>query len=72
MTKPTPKVTRIPGHGLRHEGRYWNGVQFVSAGAGQARCECGERSPVLRSTSARRAWHREHKRQIELTRELKG
>lgn len=54
--------TRLAGHGLRYEGRVVakSGAWLVN-GSGPAKCECGEYSPVLQSTAARKRWHREHK-----------
>ncbi len=38
----------------------WQGT----SGVGRAVCRCGEMSPILPSGNARKAWHREHKRQV--------
>lgn len=57
------KDTRLAGHGLRNEGRvYQGGIRLVQVGKG--RCECGAESPVLRSNSQRQKWHRDHKNDI--------
>jgi len=55
--------TRLPGHGLRAEGKV--GGLYGNEKIGSAVCECGERSPELASDSARRRWHREvHKPEV--------
>lgn len=38
----------------------WGGV----GGDGHGRCSCGAESDHLTSGAARKAWHREHKRQV--------
>ncbi len=55
--------TRLSGHDLRFEGRGVDPVtRVLHNGAGHARCECGQWSPVLPTTAARKRWHRdEHK-----------
>lgn len=55
------RLTRLIGHGLRNEGRYWNGYAYVSGGMAPGRCECGARSEDLPSAAARKRWHAEHK-----------
>jgi len=65
-------VTRLVGHGLRNEGAAYDdrgypldaGGYVVRSGPGRAKCECGELSEVLPSTSARKAWHRQHKAEV--------
>lgn len=51
--------TRLAGHELRNEGRVYDGIHLVREGA--SRCSCGEWSPLLPSSAARKRWHREHK-----------
>lgn len=72
------KGTRLAGHGLNYEGRALNeDAPFTGAWVhyspgfwssdqreGRTRCECGEWSPVLPSSAARKRWHREHKQQV--------
>ena len=55
---------RVNGHGLRHEGRYWNGWTYVSGGMAPGICECGAKSPELPTAVARKRWHREHKEAV--------
>ena len=55
---------RIRGHGLRYEGRYWNGYQYVSGGMAPGLCECSEKSADLPSAAARKEWHRKHKEEV--------
>jgi len=59
------KPTRLPGHELRHEGRLYGGysVGYIN-GPGKTRCSCGEKSPELPSTRARKQWHRDHKNDV--------
>lgn len=56
---------RLAGHELRYEGRVFDAavglVNSLVNGRGATRCSCGEWSPVLPSTAARKRWHREHK-----------
>lgn len=61
MTRPN---TRLIGHGLRHEGRYWTGFRYASGGAAPGVCECGEKSDPLPSAAARKRWHAEHKKKM--------
>ena len=56
--------TRVKGHGLLHEGRYWNGLAYVSGGMAHGICSCGAGSEPLPSALARKRWHREHKTDI--------
>lgn len=67
-----PENTRLAGHELAHEGAphddrgarlYRNQIVSTPRGGkpGRAKCSCGDVSHVLPSTTARRAWHREHK-----------
>jgi hypothetical protein len=73
------KASRLAGHGLPYEGRaldehrpigrgLWGshrpGFWSSSLPVGRTRCECGEWSPVLPTTAARKRWHREHKDEI--------
>ena len=37
---------------------------YPQFGPGQTRCQCGEWSPELPTTAARKRWHREHKQQV--------
>jgi hypothetical protein len=62
---------RVPGHGLRAEGRpcepdgYGRGGYVLRRGfLGRALCECGERSPDLDSNAARKRWHVQHKEEV--------
>jgi len=55
------KPNRLVGHGLRDEGRVKDPAGRLWNCEGSTRCECGERSPVLPTTAARKRWHREHK-----------
>jgi hypothetical protein len=64
--------TLVAGHGLRHEGRYWNGLAYVSGGMAPGRCTCGDRSEPLPTGAARKRWHREHKDEIRAQREASG
>lgn len=59
------KANRLSGHELRNEGRI--GGYGMSNGSGPTKCSCGQKSPVLPSTGARKKWHREHKDQIRAT-----
>lgn len=56
--------TRVEGHSLRYEGRYWNGLAYASGGMAYGMCSCGKRSELLPSAAARKRWHREHKTDI--------
>ncbi len=60
----TRRNTLVPGHGLRHEGRYWNGHAYVTGGMAPGKCSCGDESDPLPTAAARRRWHAEHKAQI--------
>src|SRR5256885_2683866 len=71
------KYTGLWGHGLQAEGQAveprdrWEGgwnwqvrgqrVALTHAKVGKALCECGEWSPELPSTVARKRWHANHK-----------
>lgn len=56
----TPTVVR--GHGLVREGAPFDEAGRISYDSvGRGECGCGEKSPVLSSTNARKLWHREHK-----------
>lgn len=64
-------MARVVGHALAHEGAPYSLIdgRWVRLGIGvqpygAARCSCGQMSPPLRSTTARRRWHREHKADI--------
>lgn len=69
--------TQIPGHGLAREGYPHDESGNVlsndlgkvrTSGFGQAKCSCGELSPRLSSTVARKEWHRDvHKPQFRTT-----
>lgn len=61
---------RVTGHSLMNEGAAFRddgeredfGRHVLgTAGPGRAKCSCGELSEPLPSSTARRAWHREHK-----------
>lgn len=69
------KSTRVPGHGLRHEGMAFVGEGICEVGGrlrrneydrlGVALCECGWRSEVLESNAQRKDAHREHKVEVK-------
>lgn len=55
----------VSGHGLIMEGSpFGEKGSRVSGSTGRGKCRCGELSESLTSTSARRRWHRDHKRQL--------
>jgi hypothetical protein len=63
----------VSGHGLRGEGIgyervTWSGHERWLVASDQraavAICRCGEVSPPLPSTRARKQWHREHKAEV--------
>lgn len=63
----------VKGHGLQGEGLAfvdescppWNPrPRLVYDQEGRGLCGCGEWSPVLPSTAARKRWHREHKQAV--------
>lgn len=61
--------SRLTGHGLRHEGWAYIGTNIRAtsegaAGPGMAKCECGAMSEMLRSRSARKRWHAQHKDEL--------
>jgi hypothetical protein len=64
-------VSAVSGHSLIGGGaphdergnRIMTTFQAGVGGPGRARCKCGERSEVLPGVAARRAWHKEHKRE---------
>jgi hypothetical protein len=58
-------TARLAGHGLRHEGRYWTGLRYVSGGMAPGVCECGAKSDDLPSANARKRWHRDHKADVQ-------
>lgn len=63
MTNRIVGGNRVPGHGLRNEGKAVDAAGwFVKVGKG--RCECGAQSPELTSDNARKRWHREHKAEV--------
>lgn len=64
------KNTKLKGHGLRHEGRYWTGFRYVSGGMAPGVCECGAVSEPLNAANARKQWHRDHKNDIRSERGL--
>jgi hypothetical protein len=55
-------TNRLVGHELPWEGRL-NNDRFseIRNGEGATHCSCGEPSPVLPTTNARKRWHQEHK-----------
>ena len=69
------KRTALRGHALQHEGgamEVWDPRSYSPEINGQkvgptyepigkALCQCGEWSPVLPSTAARKRWHTDHK-----------
>jgi hypothetical protein len=64
------KPNRLVGHELPDEGRIRDpfGPWGLSNGKGATRCSCGQGSPLLPSTAARRRWHRKHKDAIRAQR----
>jgi hypothetical protein len=61
----TMKNTRLAGHGLRYEGRYYApGSGYRSGGMAPGTCECGAKSEPLPSAAARKRWHAGHKADI--------
>lgn len=60
----TGRSNRLAGHTLPHEGRLGPTSEWGSNCAGATACSCGEKSPFLESTRARRDWHRTHKDQV--------
>jgi hypothetical protein len=60
-------MSRLSGHGLRHEGAAFIGAGIRSrdfAGPGMALCECGRYSPVIKNRAQRKQWHKDHKDDI--------
>lgn len=63
-------TTRVPGHGLQFEGRYFylgrssGSWSYTEVNYTRARCACGELSPLGLSVNARKRWHREHKASV--------
>lgn len=55
------KTNRLPGHTLLFEGKLLGIYERNSNGPGVTKCSCGQTSPVLPSTGARKRWHRAHK-----------
>lgn len=57
------KSNRLAGHVIKNEGRLGNANTPWSQrhAMGAIQCSCGDWSPQLPSTNARREWHREHK-----------
>ena len=55
--------TLLKGHTLLGEGRPIE-TCFRGIGKGKAYCSCGQLSPVLECTAARKRWHKEHKQAI--------
>lgn len=51
--------SRLAGHTLPNEGRLIRGVW-----TGSTVCSCGAVSEILNSDNARKAWHREHKKEL--------
>lgn len=60
------KANVLVGHTLPLEGRVQLGGRLIGNGGGEGRavCSCGAYSPLLPSTTQRRAWHRGHKDEI--------
>jgi hypothetical protein len=52
---------RLAGHYMLREGRLNYGMDGWPNGPGSVPCACGEKSPVLPTTAARKRWHGEHK-----------
>ncbi|UFU14610.1 hypothetical protein LQK89_02610 [Curtobacterium sp. C1] len=78
----TKNSTRLADHELASEGApYRPGTRrgqhtrardlgtYTVAGTGYALCSCGAHSDVLTSGRQRKAWHREHKASVLLTRQ---
>jgi hypothetical protein len=60
-------VSRLSGHGLRHEGAAYSEPRVRSndqSGPGMALCECGTYSPVIKNRARRKQWHADHKDDI--------
>ncbi len=58
---------RLSGHVLPYDGRLQVAGRLADGDAnasGRTVCSCGEESPLLPSTNARRQWHRDHKDRI--------
>jgi hypothetical protein len=56
---------RVSGHGLQREGRAFDEAgNYTGQPTGYGRCECGEMSVLLDSTSARQRWHIQHKQEV--------
>lgn len=56
---------RVKGHGLAWEGK--TREQWIYSSGDPVcigHCSCGEKSPVLPTTSARQRWHAAHKQAI--------
>lgn len=64
------RSTRLAGHGLRNEGRLWNGLDYRSGIVGPGICECGEKSGDLPNAAQRKRWHREHKESVRAAEQL--
>lgn len=61
----------VPGHTLVSEGApyvwrkdRWARAGWTVGGDGKGLCSCGATSEVLKSSTARRTWHRAHKEEI--------
>ena len=59
------RSNRLAGHTLPYEGRVFDSrdprINRLVNGPGRAQCSCGEWSPDMPSTNARRKWHAAHK-----------
>jgi hypothetical protein len=66
MSNRTVGGNRLAGHGLKYEGRVGMGGRLLPNpnGYGRGGCSCGMDSPLLKNTSRRKAWHRDHKADI--------
>jgi len=62
------RSNRLAGHTLPYEGRVFDArdprINRLVNGPGRAQCSCGEWSPDMPSTNARRKWHRAHKADV--------
>lgn len=59
------KQVIVPGHTLPFEGKtkaQWMYSSRVASGV--TKCSCGEQSPMLPTTAARRRWHLTHKLEV--------
>lgn len=69
-------MSRVAGHALQGEGAAFDhrgrAIRWGTGGAGYGLCECGEKSGWLSSSTARKAWHRDHKASIQRDEKLRA